>query len=219
MRGTVVGAIAVASVCVLTPPCSAGTVVQTVNFYGASEGGVGLNEYNQMSPSLAPLNVVSFTTTASGTSLYNIINNSQNTQTVNVTQTSELVVGSYPTAYNALLDAESTVTYQITLTAFEQYGERASVSGSASTAVTTNLSQFVGTGQNSIDSAIYLILSFDNPSITFSRQDPESYSYTSGTSTVTYFYQGSFPEPASIVMMTVGLTTVAALACLRHHGH
>jgi hypothetical protein len=189
-----------------------------VNFAGGSPGGAGPNDYNHLAPSLVPLNVVSFSTNAAGSYGY-LLSNNGNTQTVTVTENTELQIGSYPTAFNALLDVKSTKTYQILLTAGEEVGEIASISGGQFTAVTTNLSQFVGTGQNIITFSMFLGLSVDDPAVTHSSPEPETSIRVTGTSTVTYLYGATVPEPASVVMMTLGLSAVAALRWRRHRAN
>jgi len=143
-------------------------------------------------------------------------------QTFDVTERSELVLGSFPTAFNGLLDAKSTFVYSTSLGPGQAGGGTAMVSGSAFTvftAMTTDLSQFVGTGQNVISGMIGFNITVDNPAITVTPPDGTNVRPLAehGTSTVTYLYGTTFsiPEPSSVVMMTLGLAAVAALAWRR----
>ena len=172
-------------------------MTQTVNLRGGSPRGVGPNAFNQLAPSLAPLGYVFFDTTASGSGDYTLYNNSSTTQTFNVNEITTIVIGVFPLPFDALLDAVSTRTYSVSLGPGQTIGEGAEITGNASAtfaSTTTDLSQFVGTGQNVISVSIGASITVNNFSITVtgpngSINDPVSYS---GTTTVSYAYGSLF---------------------------
>jgi hypothetical protein len=204
----------------------AGTITQTVGFDTREHGGFGLLPYNQLDPSLAPLNDVATTVNFVGVSgnLYYLVNPTSTTITFDATLNWLLVIDGGTSASNRFTVNATLGPSQFTTLQFSLFGFQLS---SVQSSQTTNLSGYIGTGQlypfGSPTSGGFVgyfeRVTVDNSSImvtTMYDQQPVSTSAMIGTETVTYYFGPTviMPEPASLVMLSIGLATVAGVAGL-----
>jgi hypothetical protein len=196
----------------------AGIITQTSELNFASHGGFGAKPYNQLDPSLAPLNAVVFTVTLDGPGeglgptgrgdSYLVTNPTSNTISFNAmlqgimySNDAEYGFSASSTVPVTLGPNESTFLLSFQLPPFGIQVTRG---------VTMDLGQYVGTG---ILTPLFFEsdnVSVDNSLITVSNRD--AFKFT-GTETITYYYGSTFlmPEPASLTVLSLGLAAVAGL--------
>jgi hypothetical protein len=188
----------------------AGMMTQTSNFHFASHGGTGAIPpgFNQLDPSLAPLNAVLFTLIFSASfETFEVLNPTFNTISFNATLSGsfgEGNVGIYRTQFTepvTLPGGQSTFLTPLTI---PPPGVQ------LSNAQTTGLSEYVGTGQVFLTFGGFDNATIDNSLIQVSNLDASDFR---GTETVTYYYGSTLllPEPASLAMLSLGLAAVAIM--------
>jgi hypothetical protein len=203
-------AIAVAVV-LFSNQAHAGIMTQTTNFNFASHAGTGAipSSYNQLDPSLGPLNAVIGTLSMSAGQFetFQVTNPTSNTISFNVTQFGsfgETNAGQFTitsTEPVTLLGGQSTTLPPLMIPPGFQ----------TSLAQTTDLSKYVGTGQ------LFFLFGFndgalpDNSLIRVSNSDGYR---IPGAETVTYLYGSTLllPAPPSLVMLSLGLIVAGGLA-------
>jgi hypothetical protein len=185
----------------------AGVMTQTANFDFRSHATV-TGFYNQLNPSLAPLNHVLITVTYSLGSVFDsfqFTNPTSNTISFNATLSGNIELD------GCFFGTRSTVP--VTLFPFQSQLLALSIpAGSQSSNVeTTGLDQYVGTGMLAPFGTAMDFGTPDNPLIGVTNLDAFEFR---GTETVTYFYGSTFlaPAPPSLVMLSVGLIVIGGLA-------
>jgi hypothetical protein len=191
----------------------AGTITQISRINLQSHGG-GYDTFNQLDPSLAPLNGVEFDATITGTRLFSVTNLTP--MSLNITATVQMVLRT---------DAGVTSTHFLMplsipgnpITGGGTIGGSESLTSSGSLVLLASPSltaTYVGTSFFAPDGSFTLAMELDVPStIATVAVDPSAGSFV-GTETVTFFFgptPAPTPEPRGFVMLGVGLLSVAAV--------
>jgi hypothetical protein len=201
-------------------PAHAGIITQTVSFNIRSHGGTGnfLN-FNQLDPSLAPLNAVVLTVSATGYAFSSGITGHDDTfqvtnPTANTISFNAMLFGSLSTDAGGFRTMSTVPT---TLGPHQSQDFIPLLIPSPAFQSTMTLlgdlsqSEYVGTGTFlTVVSDLNFVIT-DNSLISVTDLDAR---IIDGFETITYYYGSSFlvPEPASLVMLSIGLTMVAGLA-------
>jgi hypothetical protein len=191
----------------------AGIITQTSNFHYADHGGTGAQPYNQLDPSLTPLNAVVFSISIAGYPVsfghtFEVSNPTSNTISFNATLSGGLFTeaGGFttmPTVPTTLGPHQSKdfIPLIVPSPAFQ-----------SSMTQTTNLDRYVGTGMV-VPAGFggFERVTADNSLITVTQLGATAEFL--GSETITYYYGSSFPvpEPASLAMLSFGLPTIAML--------
>jgi hypothetical protein len=195
----------------------AGTITQTISFHFAAHG-TTFTAYNQLDPSLAPLNgVVSTVTFLQGGvgNTFDVTNPTTNTISFHATLTWSLITDGGNLFSTSIIPVTLGPNQTIALTPLQIPAPGYVISG----AKTTGLSVYIGTGQLApflaVGSPFGDNVFVDNSSITVRSETGGTFGgLLDGSETVTYFFGSTFvqPEPASLGMLSLGLVGVAALA-------
>lgn len=195
--------------CLFTGVLHAGTIVQTVTFHYATHG-TTFTGYNQLNPSLAPLNDVIFNThfDFAGGLVFSLLNTNSTTQTFNVTERTNVTTDGGGFLTNSAVES-------ITLAPQEtRFITPPSIVGNISTTQITSLSSFIGT--SGLDPMLSLTGSV-TPNIGGIRVTDVTNMFgttlANGSETITYLFGTTVavPEPASILTMLTGLVSVVLI--------
>jgi PEP-CTERM motif len=203
---------AVGYFCLSVGVIRAGTITQTISFHYATHGTTFV-PYNQLNPSLAPLNNVAFTVGLgfAGGSVFSLVNTTGSEQTFNVNERTDVSTdGGSATAFAV----ESVTLKPGAMTLVTTPNIYANLFAMQS----TGLSHFVGTSelQPTIGLSGSAVPSISGIQVTDVTQQFAT-TRADGSETVTYYFGTTFftPEPSSVLMMLIGLAPVAALAWRR----
>jgi hypothetical protein len=199
---------------------SGGTLVQTDSFH-IQEHGTTYPAYNQLLPSLGPLNVVALDLAATGSSTeIDLTNNSSAPVSFNLTIHDE-----FGFDINHLPTLMLTTTIPLTLSAHQVMDTEFPLNGGNPFTASAyfafpSTAGFVGTGTmiplGMLDPEIS---SVDNAAISFFENFSYGIPSFIGTETITYLYGPTAPEPPSFVLLFLGLGAVGVAAwCRRWRG-
>lgn len=187
----------------------AGTITQTVSFVYMSHNSRPF-PYNQLDPSLAPLNEVVFEVNANGAQgPFHVTNPTGSTLSFNLFVSATLSTDGGGTS--------TATTVPTTLGPGASIDISPTLSYSGSAFKTTNLSSYVGTSDIMPSAFFFGSVFSSNPLITI--MDDSAFGgpglFASGTEKVTYAFGDTLgvPEPHSMIMLSLGL---AAIAGMRH---
>jgi hypothetical protein len=202
-------AVLVCSILTVPPQTSGGALVQQTVFTILPKGS-NPGSYNQLSPSLAPLNVVAFDSTCTGT-----------TSGIRLTNTTSAPVSFKLTIQDTFSDDAlfffQTQTIPLTLSANQTLDTGFSINGGKpliGSASLYNPVGFVGTGTLVPDVSAFETAFTDSGVVHFTGLTPtgDIIPNYNGIETITYLYGPTSPEPASLVMLSIGLAAVAGFA-------
>jgi hypothetical protein len=193
-----------------TSSAQAGTIIQTHAFHYAPHGSM-VPGFNQLDPSLAPLNAVEFDVTATGSQSYTVMN--ETTGPLTVTLSGDLVLST---------DAGMTSSHfatPVSLNPFQAVSVTESIAFSNSLQVLGSPSltaQYVGAGLF-LPSAMFQTASLGVDTSSASVSPDSSGPVVDGIETVKFFFGPTFPapEPMGLVMFGIG---IVATAGARYYG-
>jgi hypothetical protein len=199
----------VLGLCVPGRTAPASSIVQKINFDIASHG-TNYTPYAQFNPALGPLHEVDIAISGGASSDYYSFQNHA-LVTVDFTATVGVQVGA--AMNNVVIES----TFAVSLRSGETNVNLGNAGGvytatGSYTAASSNLAYWIGT--RTLNPDIVSLFSFARVS------DPRIFvqpaglgAATGGTETITYVYGLVTPEPASAVMLGLGLVAVAGMAC------